>query len=287
VVEDRKGNKTTVTWSLGYACPMGEFPMIMDRNLNCIMCTECFKSCPYDNISLNLRTPIVDTYNPKKRYFDQAGLAAALIALAFLFIIPSIHLPFFEISLIQGIGGPIIVAILSIYFFLRLSKRFGKLKEKTTQDLFNLFSFSIIPIGSSIWFSFWIMRIFDHSLSILKVLADPFGGFFMAQSIYNSSGLILDNPITFPVALFYLLNPLYHLGLHTMDFGPLVTQEFSFAFRIMVVLLGMVASLYSAHRAIFLNWDYDQKKNLKILMPMIAWIIFATFLGLFAVYNQF
>lgn len=39
----------------GYGCPVYEYPGGMKTNLNCIVCTECIKTCPYDNMRIRTR----------------------------------------------------------------------------------------------------------------------------------------------------------------------------------------------------------------------------------------
>lgn len=39
----------------GIGCPVSEFPAEMELNSHCILCTECIKTCPYDNIGINVR----------------------------------------------------------------------------------------------------------------------------------------------------------------------------------------------------------------------------------------
>ncbi|MBI5360690.1 MAG: 4Fe-4S binding protein [Planctomycetes bacterium] len=39
----------------GYGCPVYEYPGGMKTNLNCIVCTECVKTCPYDNMRIRTR----------------------------------------------------------------------------------------------------------------------------------------------------------------------------------------------------------------------------------------
>ena len=48
-------NKTCVTGNKnGYGCPWKLEPHNLQRNTYCGMCLECFKTCPFDNISFNI-----------------------------------------------------------------------------------------------------------------------------------------------------------------------------------------------------------------------------------------
>ncbi len=65
-----------------YGCPMGEFPASMETNVHCTLCTECVKSCPYDNIAVRLRLPGQDLWAARRARADEAYAAAAIVGLA-------------------------------------------------------------------------------------------------------------------------------------------------------------------------------------------------------------
>ena len=310
-IDPMTGQPRVINWPSGYACPMGEFPMVMESNLGCIQCTECIKSCPNDNIDLNIRVPLVDTYTVKKHKFDQAGLAAALVGITLAVIMPSIPMvqnllnqlnttiqaiPFLP-SFVKTFGGiaiwfgfaAFLMPIGLFFIVLYIARQISGIHTKTTKQLFSIFAYSIIPLGLAMHFSFWMVRIFEHAPSTIKVLADPFGGYFMGHRIYTDTGfVILNDPITFPVALLYAFNPLIILGVHTMDMPALVPLEFSFAFRVMAVLAGLAASIYAATRTIVLNLpEVDKsKKNLHFLIPVLIWMVFFTAAGLYSLAAQ-
>ena len=62
-------------------CPTFEFPRSMSLNTYCIMCADCFKSCPHDNMSLRLRPWGVDLAVEGKPRTDEAWLALVLLAM--------------------------------------------------------------------------------------------------------------------------------------------------------------------------------------------------------------
>lgn len=62
-----------------WGCPMGEFPGGgMDTNFHCILCTECVRSCPSDNLALRLRPPGQDLWTMRRARLDAAVSASAL-----------------------------------------------------------------------------------------------------------------------------------------------------------------------------------------------------------------
>lgn len=57
----------------GYGCPWNEQPFAMSRNTNCGMCMECFKTFPYDNMAVNLRSPGVGLVEEPKQLTVSRG----------------------------------------------------------------------------------------------------------------------------------------------------------------------------------------------------------------------
>ena len=65
----------------GYPCPTGQYLGTMDRNTYCTVCTECIKSCPHDNVGINLRPWGADLQSLRKPKKDEATLAMVLLSL--------------------------------------------------------------------------------------------------------------------------------------------------------------------------------------------------------------
>ncbi len=55
----------------GYGCPWMEYPGNLKRNAYCGMCTECLKTCPKDNVGLNLRPFGSDLFVAQGRGIDE------------------------------------------------------------------------------------------------------------------------------------------------------------------------------------------------------------------------
>jgi hypothetical protein len=65
----------------GYPCPTGQCLGTMNTNSYCTVCTECFKTCPHDNVALNARPFCADLHVDRKPRRDEAVLALVLVAL--------------------------------------------------------------------------------------------------------------------------------------------------------------------------------------------------------------
>lgn len=66
----------------GDGCPTFEFPRVMNLSTYCILCTECIKTCPQDNISLRVRPWGADLVQTRvKPRQDEAVLALVLLSM--------------------------------------------------------------------------------------------------------------------------------------------------------------------------------------------------------------
>jgi polyferredoxin len=65
----------------GYPCPTGQYLGTMQTNAYCTLCTECVKSCPEDNVAVNLRPWGADLRAAVRPRKDEATLALVLLSL--------------------------------------------------------------------------------------------------------------------------------------------------------------------------------------------------------------
>jgi NosR/NirI family transcriptional regulator, nitrous oxide reductase regulator len=62
----------------GFGCPWYTWPGSADSNLYCGLCSECYKSCPEDNVGLFLQKPLTSVVAPRHRRADVAWAIALL-----------------------------------------------------------------------------------------------------------------------------------------------------------------------------------------------------------------
>jgi hypothetical protein len=65
----------------GLPCPTSEFMGAMNENTYCTMCTECIKTCPHDNVVLNVRVPLADLMGPHRRKVEEAWLLLMILGI--------------------------------------------------------------------------------------------------------------------------------------------------------------------------------------------------------------
>lgn len=179
----------------GYGCPWYENVPKMDRNIYCGQCTECIKTCPKDNIAINIRPLGTDIL--KKRKMDEAFKSFIMIASAMTFLIvffgwwgflkdlantiPGVY-PEGPVNWKNlGIFGAVLwIASLAvipgiIYVFSWFSKIFTRAKSVSTKKIFIDMGYVLIPLGFAAWIAFTLGMIMINGSYIISMISDPFG----------------------------------------------------------------------------------------------------------------
>ena len=187
----------------GWACPYGLSVARMDNNLDCGMCTECFKSCPHDNVMLGWRK------GPWSHRFSSYGEAWQAIALLVLAAASSltIHSPWplmrdmvnvvdkatwlhfgLYALILWALALGLVPAILwaACGFGLRRGQnlvaktvdakpRGFPLFGSETGDVFRWTMPAFIPLGLALWAAFFASTVMTNLTFVLMTLSDPFG----------------------------------------------------------------------------------------------------------------
>ena len=187
----------------GWACPYGLSVARMDNNLDCGMCTECFKSCPHDNVMLGWRK------GPWSHRFSSYGEAWQAIALLVLAAASSltIHSPWpmmrdivnvvdkatwpqfgLYALVLWALALGLVPAILWVAcgFGMRLGQKSNSrwmdgssgrfpLFSPETGDVFRRTMPALIPLGLALWAAFFASTVMTNFTFVLMTLSDPFG----------------------------------------------------------------------------------------------------------------
>lgn len=176
----------------GYGCPWFEYPHIMNRNAYCGLCMECIKTCPYDNIALNIRMGgedlFVKPWGRIERGFDEAWKSFIMVTLAFLYglVFMGPYAPLKDMANMVSLGEWSILTIIlwassllvtpAVFFlFVALSKALSGAKEIPLKRLFINYSYTLVPIGLLAWIAFSIAILFVNGSYLVSVVSDPFG----------------------------------------------------------------------------------------------------------------
>jgi plastocyanin len=171
----------------GYGCPWLEVPYSMKKNTYCGLCLECFKTCSYNNMALNIRTPGVDLLVDDKRGMDEAWKSFIMIGCAISFY-----------TIMQGPWGWLrdwanftttsgylsyiflhsfnsLILIPALFgLFVWLSKHFAQGSNAPFSRIFVNLSYSLVPMGLAVWVAFSFGIFFPNSSYLLRVLSDPY-----------------------------------------------------------------------------------------------------------------
>lgn len=184
----------------GWGCPWFMYPSKMERNNYCGLCMECIKTCPYDNMTLNLRPFCEDT---KIKGLDEAWKAFIMVTLALVYSVlylgpwgflkdwANISEKGDWVGFIAYVGGLWFSALAlfpAIYFLpVWAGWRWSRQKPSaivilgqtpagpTLKEAFLRFVYPLVPFGMMAWVSFSLPLILVNGSYIPMVLSDPFG----------------------------------------------------------------------------------------------------------------
>jgi len=238
----------------GYGCPWNEQPFNMSQNTNCGMCMECFKTCPHDNMALNLRPPGVGLIEEprraiktqKKRGLDEAFKGFTMIGIMLVFFL-TMQGPYGAIKdMVRAvsIGGYFsfiaahfivsFVVVPGVFLLFSLaSKTVSGNKDVSLRTVFADFGILFIPIGLGAWAAFSVGIILPNGSYLLHVISDPFA---WGWDLFGTAGFAWKPFLT---GLMPYLQILFLLG------GLLFSLEYGYK---------LAGRLYREHREALRAW---------------------------------
>ena len=168
--------------SSGYGCPWDVFPGGLTKNTYCGLCMECIRTCPHDNIAINLRPFSTDLAKPPAR-LDEAFKSFIMLGSAMIYagVLLGPWGMLKDAAYNVGISNwfvyaavflGIIFIILPSLFALCVS-RFENLNS--FKKRFTILSTALIPLGLMFWVAFSLSFVFTNATYILASLSDPLG----------------------------------------------------------------------------------------------------------------
>ncbi|MDA8057760.1 MAG: 4Fe-4S binding protein [Actinomycetota bacterium] len=203
----------------GFGCPWYTWPGSADSNLTCGLCSECYKSCPSDNVGFYLQPPMTSVVAPNRRRADVAWSVALLWGLVFfqqfnatnvynsfdgwLVKYTGIHYP----NPIDYLG--IIVAMAALVAGIAWVASRALVRPDLPQPLLSVkrsfidktsrfraffvpISYGIIPVVGADYFARQLPKFFKHAARIVPSVGAWFGAGSTHSSLYNTR--ILSNP---------------------------------------------------------------------------------------------
>lgn len=168
-------------------CQLELFVPTIQSNLNCTLCLDCVKACPYDNVALTVRPPGDELFHQTWRNrLDLAWLAivAAFIALGNAFgMTPPVYrlevwlgallgteseaLVLGLIYLVGAIAIPLLLVYLAAWLGRLLAGGSGQGGEQGLHRLVMRHAYSFVPLGFAIWLAHYLFHFLIGALTIV------------------------------------------------------------------------------------------------------------------------
>lgn len=166
----------------GYGCPWDVFPGGLTKNTYCGLCMECIRTCPHDNIAVNLRPFSADLAKPSTR-MDEAFKAFIMLGSAMIYagVLLGPWGTFKDAAYNVGTSAWFIYAVIFLAIIFIILPGFftlGILKTKSTLPLkqrFASLSTALIPLGLMFWVAFSLSFVLTNASYIIAALSDPLG----------------------------------------------------------------------------------------------------------------
>jgi len=171
----------------GWACPYGLCVGEIDQNDHCGLCTECIKTCPYDNVTLRWRP-----FAPEARLHraDLAWSAMAMLVLATAYCL--VHLgrwpalrdcvnvldkgnwgrfAMYALVLwgVAMVGLPAVMLLVA-----EASRRLAGLSQSARTVMIALVG-ALVPVGLMLWIAFVVPVLTVNASFVAQSVSDPFG----------------------------------------------------------------------------------------------------------------
>lgn len=166
----------------GYGCPWDVFPGGLTKNTYCGLCMECIRTCPHDNIAVNMRPFSADLAKSSTR-MDEAFKAFIMLGSAIIYagvlLGPWGAFKDAAYNVGSGVWFTYAAAFLSIIFVV-LPGLFTLGILNTNKNLplkqrFASLSTALIPLGLMFWVAFSLSFVLTNASYILAALSDPLG----------------------------------------------------------------------------------------------------------------
>lgn len=215
----------------GYGCPWYEFPQNMVSDVDCGLCTECYKTCPKDNIALNVRPFEVELESETvKRKPDEAWRSMILLALPIVYTAVlfgpwswiknwgDLLLYNSSVGLTQHIFYVLLIAdvvlglVPGLHYLASLGAKFlAEPKGVSARTLFVNYAYAYIPLGLMLWVGFNFSLIMMEWSYIPVVASDPLGAGWNLLGTTHLSWMPFALPIPIAEIAFALLGVFFSL----------------------------------------------------------------------------
>lgn len=171
----------------GYGCPWNIFPGGLVKNSNCGLCLECLRTCPRDNIAIQLRPFGADLAQPRGRHLDEAYKGLIMVGSAAVYAAVMLG-PWAALkTAAYHVGSAAWWAFAAAFIFFVLAIIPGCFWLATTasgavapgrrsaRHAFIAFAYTLVPLGLAAWVAFSLSFVFANISYLWPLLSDPMG----------------------------------------------------------------------------------------------------------------
>jgi len=195
----------------GEPCPVFEYPGTMDDNLNCILCTECVRTCPNDNIALNIRKPTADLLKFRLLSFSEIFMIVTMLALS---IFGAINISMVHLQIIDWASIKLLLPETVTLLLLMLSLTAGILLiiyaiAMVCKVRASTIAYTLLPIALFNHMANTVKLFSIRAEEIIPLISDPLG---FSWNLFGTAGH-LPKPLFMPATLTIITVPLMLIGL--------------------------------------------------------------------------
>jgi len=184
----------------GYGCPWDVFPGGLTKNTYCGLCMECLRTCPHDNLAVNLRPFSADLAKPSAR-MDEAFKAFIMLGSSMIYagVLLGPWGAFKDAAYRVGtINWFIYVAIFLGSIFVLVPSLFALCVSRfenlsAFKKRFAALSTALIPLGLMFWVAFSLSFVLTNASYILASLSDPIG---LGWNLFNTAKIAWQPMLT-------------------------------------------------------------------------------------------
>jgi polyferredoxin len=172
----------------GYGCPTSQYLGTMDTNTYCILCSECVKTCPHDNVAVNVRPFGADLKDHTKGQADEAYLVIVMLCMTVfhgLTMTPAWGTTHTTITQVLGIGylgafslGMVFILLLPAALYTgtvwiaqqNIAERLLSMKQ-----VFVTFAYPFLPVALFYHMAHNAEHFFMEGQKLIALASDPFG----------------------------------------------------------------------------------------------------------------
>lgn len=242
----------------GLPCPTHEFMGAMNENSYCTMCTECLKTCPHDNIGINVRAPIADLMGPHRKRLDEAWLLLAIFVITIFHGLAMIPLWTQEtvpplrdgIESVVGVDpgylwsftlGMVVFCGVSVGIYWGMcgvARKISGNQLYRVKDFFIAFAYPLLPVALAYHLAHNALHVFYEGSKLVRLISDPFG---WGWDLFGTA----QSPLTM-----------------------LVPIETLWASQVVMVVLGNVAAVWLVNRAAYRMFG-NRRQAWRAVVPMV------------------